>query len=146
MGPFHPQDHHHHQHPPSDPQKPNLFHQPQTSSSSNSASFPTDENQSSTSTSTRSTSDPFFRMRINNIDHVFEQRSHLDRSQSAFSREGVQFETVPVIRIFGSTPLGQRVCLHVHDVFPYCYVEYNGSLEPQAGESKRRLSVLLRLV
>ncbi|OQD83288.1 hypothetical protein PENANT_c017G06835 [Penicillium antarcticum] len=38
---------------------------------------------------------------------------------------------VPVIRVFGATETGQRVCVHVHGAFPYLYIEYNGSLTPE---------------
>lgn len=116
--------------------RPNLFNP-------NPNANPEIVNASNTSIPTTTTSestqreDPFFRVRIITIDQVFEPRSHLDRAQSAFSKEGVQLQKAPIIRIFGATPLGQRVCLHVHDVFPYCYVEYTQSLEPNHGELGR---------
>lgn len=43
---------------------------------------------------------------------------------------------VPVIRVFGTTETGQKVCAHVHGAFPYLYIEYQGSLNPKEGERR----------
>ncbi|KAJ5372623.1 C4-type zinc-finger of DNA polymerase delta [Penicillium concentricum] len=74
-----------------------------------------------------------FRVRLNYIDHYQATASELDPplpfrddvSEKDFKPK------VPVIRIFGATETGQRVCVHVHGAFPYLYIEYNGSLAPE---------------
>ncbi|KAJ2077272.1 DNA polymerase zeta, partial [Coemansia sp. RSA 988] len=38
-------------------------------------------------------------------------------------------KNVPVIRIFGATRSGQRICLHVHQAWPYICVRYSGNSE-----------------
>ncbi|KAJ6114818.1 hypothetical protein N7486_000596 [Penicillium sp. IBT 16267x] len=80
--------------------------------------------------------DPF-RVRLNCIDHYQATASELDPPLPF--RDGASAKTyrprVPVIRVFGATETGQRVCVHVHGAFPYLYIEYNGSLETEAVNS-----------
>ncbi|XP_065619817.1 DNA polymerase zeta catalytic subunit [Quercus suber] len=62
-----------------------------------------------------------FSVRIVSIDHYMAPPIHgLDISYSSF--QGGKVNEVPVIRIYGSTPAGQKTCLHVHGVLPYLYV------------------------
>lgn len=74
-----------------------------------------------------------FRLCITNLDYVLESPGELDRSESAFAQGPLTH--VPVIRVYGATRSGQRCCLHVHNVFPYCYVAYDGPLEAEEGGS-----------
>ncbi|CAA2993963.1 dna polymerase zeta catalytic subunit [Olea europaea subsp. europaea] len=56
-----------------------------------------------------------FSVRIVSIDYYMALPIHgLDISYSTF--QGGKVNEVPVIRIDGSTPAGQKTCLHVHRV------------------------------
>ncbi|KAL0937921.1 DNA polymerase zeta catalytic subunit [Colletotrichum truncatum] len=75
----------------------------------------------------------FFRVRLNCMDHYQATPTHYDPQlrndiDPAQAKKGPK---VPVIRIFGSTETGQKVCAHIHGAFPYLYVEYQGGLEPE---------------
>ncbi|KAK1386104.1 DNA polymerase [Heracleum sosnowskyi] len=72
-----------------------------------------------------------FSVRIVSIDYYMSPPiPDLDISYSSF--QGGKVKEVPVIRIFGSTPAGQKTCLHIHQALPYLYVPCSElSLQPE---------------
>ena len=79
-----------------------------------------------------------FRVRLNCLDHYQGTPSALD--PQIFGKHDIKQErqvpSIPIIRAFGSTPGGQKVCAHVHGAFPYLYVEYVENLESHEGQAK----------
>ncbi|KAI0405599.1 DNA polymerase family B [Xylaria palmicola] len=72
-----------------------------------------------------------FRVRLNCIDHYQSNSTKYDPPLGSGRRPQPQKEPkVPVIRVFGSTETGQKVCAHIHGAFPYLFIEYRGSLNP----------------
>ncbi|KAJ8132445.1 hypothetical protein O1611_g1179 [Lasiodiplodia mahajangana] len=73
-----------------------------------------------------------FRVRLNCIDHYRAVPSRYDpplRNDVRPSQLRKEPE-IPVIRVFGSTETGQKVCAHIHGAFPYLFIEYDGNLNP----------------
>lgn len=76
-----------------------------------------------------------FRVRLNCIDHYQATPTRYDpqlRNDVPLSQIA-KGPKVPVIRVFGSTETGQKVCAHIHGAFPYLYVEYEGGLNTDDG-------------
>ncbi|KZT30383.1 hypothetical protein NEOLEDRAFT_1237658 [Neolentinus lepideus HHB14362 ss-1] len=67
--------------------------------------------------------EPSLRVRINHIDYTLAQPGVLDNAI---------LPRVPVLRIYGDTSIGRKACLHVHQVYPYFFVEYHGKLNPDS--------------
>ncbi|XP_028903006.1 DNA polymerase zeta catalytic subunit isoform X1 [Ornithorhynchus anatinus] len=66
-----------------------------------------------------------FSLRIVTADYYMgSPLQGLDSRRSPLSRAPVP--KVPVVRVFGATPAGQKTCLHLHGIFPYLYVPYDG--------------------
>lgn len=82
-----------------------------------------------------------FRVRLNCVDHYQAVPTQFDPRllTGAASDHGKDTPRVSVIRVFGATETGQKCMVHVHGVFQYCYVEYNGSLESQEVEAAKRV-------
>ncbi|KZT02722.1 uncharacterized protein LAESUDRAFT_399797 [Laetiporus sulphureus 93-53] len=60
-------------------------------------------------------------VRVNQIDHTLAQAGPLDNTT---------LPRVPIIRIYGEASNGQKACIHVHQVYPYFFVEYPGKMNP----------------
>ncbi|KAI9655820.1 MAG: DNA polymerase zeta [Bathelium mastoideum] len=74
-----------------------------------------------------------FRVRLNCVDHYQAVPTELDpdfgvRSSSS---ERQNAPSVPVIRVFGATETGQKVCAHIHGALPYLYLKYEGDISEE---------------
>ena len=80
-----------------------------------------------------------FRVRLNCVDHYQATPTDFDPKLPRIHRSSQSkiLPKVPVIRVFGATETGQKVCAHIHGAFPYLYIDYNGSLAPEAGKVAR---------
>lgn len=77
-----------------------------------------------------------FRVRLNCIDHYQGAPTQFDPRLPVLNFEDTQKSPrVPIVRVFGATETGQKVCAHIHGVFPYLYIQYTGSLVPDDVES-----------
>ncbi|CAG9559854.1 unnamed protein product [Danaus chrysippus] len=64
---------------------------------------------------------PEFSVRIVVCDHYLTRPiPGIDVIYSEF--RGSDIKQVPVLRVFGPSPGGQKACLHIHGVFPYFYI------------------------
>ncbi|KAF2229850.1 putative DNA polymerase zeta catalytic subunit [Viridothelium virens] len=85
-----------------------------------------------------------FRVRLNCVDHYQAVPTDLDPNIGGHSSSSQRRNAphVPVIRVFGATETGQKVCAHIHGVLPYLYLKYDGEL---SGENIRAYIHNLRI-
>jgi len=69
-------------------------------------------------------SSPVLRVRVNHIDHILVEPGPLDNSSQ---------HVVPIVRVYGISSIGKKTCVHIHQVYPYFYIEYTGKVDPESG-------------
>ncbi|KAJ2001129.1 DNA polymerase zeta, partial [Coemansia thaxteri] len=76
---------------------------------------------------------PVAELQIVNIDYHMTSPTSVDCTpRPPYNVFEEPLKQVPVIRIFGTTRGQQRMCLHVHQVWPYLYVRYDGEASIEA--------------
>jgi DNA polymerase zeta len=65
------------------------------------------------------------RVQLNQIDYTVSSPGFLDNST---------LPLVPIIRIYGASSTGKTACVHVHQTYPYFFVEYLDSMKPDSGQ------------
>uniref|UniRef100_A0A0E0EFX6 DNA polymerase zeta catalytic subunit n=1 Tax=Oryza meridionalis TaxID=40149 RepID=A0A0E0EFX6_9ORYZ len=94
------------------------------------------------SSSPPGTASPVLSVRIVSLDYYMAPPlPGFDFSYSQF--HGGEVEEVPVIRIYGSTPAGQKTCLHIHRVLPFLYVPCKEDLLHNVEKGNSLISGLL---
>ncbi|KAI0275058.1 hypothetical protein BC834DRAFT_965498 [Gloeopeniophorella convolvens] len=66
---------------------------------------------------------PALRVQITQIDYSLDTPDVLDNST---------LPKAPVLRIYGASSVGKKCCLHIHQVYPYFFVEYLGKMSPDS--------------
>jgi DNA polymerase zeta len=68
---------------------------------------------------------PALEVHVTQIDYSLNTPNNLDNTC---------LPKVPVLRIYGASSVGKKCCLHIHQVYPYFFVEYTGKISPGSGE------------
>uniref|UniRef100_A0A0X3PMW4 DNA polymerase zeta catalytic subunit n=2 Tax=Schistocephalus solidus TaxID=70667 RepID=A0A0X3PMW4_SCHSO len=86
-------------------------------------------------------------MSIDFLLKIFKLEYYFGKPPDGFSLpyselQGKICTTLPVIRCFGSSPSGQKLCAHIHGVLPYLFIEYpvNGLDAGQVQKTLRSLA------
>lgn len=64
-------------------------------------------------------------LQLNSYDYYMSKPGRLDTKHGA-SLPMNEYAKVPIIRIYGNLPTGHQVLCHVHGIFPYIFLPYDG--------------------
>lgn len=86
-------------------------------------------------------------LQLNNYDFYMSKPSALLDTSYGKSLPLNKFDIVPIIRVYGSLPSGHQVLCHIHGVFPYIFINYDGNIETDSSSIRnQKCSQLHRLL
>lgn len=68
------------------------------------------------------------KIRVLQIQQVNRKITNWERNETLIF-PGKTLYKVPGLDIYGIGPTGQKMCLHLHQIYPYLYVPYTGNLK-----------------
>lgn len=81
-----------------------------------------------------------FSLRLVTVDYYLEKPiKGVDVTFSEF--RGSPVRRLPVVRVFGTTPAGQKACVHLHGLFPYLLVMHEGGAEQLTADYLQQLAL-----
>ncbi|KAL3239115.1 DNA-directed DNA polymerase [Nakaseomyces bracarensis] len=86
-----------------------------------------------------------FNIQLNYYDYYMSYPTELDTSFGK-SLPLHRFEKVPVIRVFGCLPSGHQVLCHIHGIFHYFFVRYDGHEKDSSNVMNDKCAKLHRLL
>lgn len=84
-------------------------------------------------------------LQVNDYDFYMTKPSSLDTAHGK-SLPMNQYSLVPVIRIYGCLPSGHQAVCHVHGIFPYIFISYDGGKHDSSTDINQRCAQLHHLL
>lgn len=85
-------------------------------------------------------------LQLNYHDYYMTKPSSLLDTNYSKSLPLNKFEHVPTIRVFGCLPSGHRVLCHIHGIFPYIFIPYDGKIEYDSSTLRYQKCVHLHIL
>lgn len=86
-------------------------------------------------------------LQLNNYDFYMAKPSALLDTNYGKSLPLNKFDNVPIIRVYGCLPSGHQVLCHIHGVFPYIFINYDGNIDTDSSSLRnQKCSQLHRLL
>lgn len=63
-------------------------------------------------------------------------------AQTSLIQPNFPLKRVPVLSVYGVTEAGQKICAHLHQLYPYIYIPYHSRPEPDIGTNNTDILII----